>query len=155
MELTMGEQNNFVKISKDGITGGGRGCGACPRTISVHFVLQYCWTYSNLLPMGLHVVQSVLFNKSPYVSQSIANCTFYHSSRSYHGYTWLYLTLVHSPMALLGSPSLYYTLPWLYLTPLHSTIALTRGSTSLFYTLPRLYLSILESTTLYHGSTWL
>ena len=147
----MGEQNNFVKISKDGITGGGRGCGACPRTISVHFVLQYCWTYSNLLPMGLHVVQSVLFNKSPYVSQSIANCTFYHSSRSYHGFTWLYLTPLHSTMALLGSihdsTTLYHGSTWFSFTLLHSSMALLDSTTLYHSSNSRLYFTLLHSTT--------
>ena len=84
----------------------------------------------------------------------------------YYGPTWLYLALLHSTMALLGSTWLYYTqatiaLPgstwlfyigftWLYWTPLHSTMAL-RSSTTLYYTLPWLYLTRLDSTWLYYN----
>ena len=72
------------------------------------------------------------------------NMALLDSTTSYHGCTWLYLTLLHSTMALLRStwlyycntvPSLYHILPWLYCT------------------LPWVYLALLGSTTLYHGYT--
>ena len=60
----------------------------------------------------------------------------------YHGFTWLYLTLLLSTIPLLGpthgssllyfslldSTTLYYGSTWLYMTLLHSTTALL-GST--------------------------
>ena len=78
----------------------------------------------------------------------------------YHGSTWLYLTLLHSTIALLCStPALhYYMLQRLYLalldtTVLQSTKALL-GFTCLYYNLQWLYLTLLDSTTLDNGSTW-
>ena len=90
--------------------------------------------------------------------------TFYNGSS-----TWLYLTLPHTTMALLGSTWLYYTLPWFYLALLDTTtlyhgsswlydilpiFSLTLHNSTTFYQCsPWLYLTLLDSTTLYHGST--
>ena len=76
--------------------------------------------------------------------------------RQFHQASWLYMTLLHAIVTLLGSTSLYYTLQWLYLALLYSMIALPQsttlyhGSTWLYYTLRWLYLDLLDSTTLYH-----
>ena len=62
--------------------------------------------------------------------------------------------LLQFTMALLGSTwTLYQGSTMLYLTPLHSRIALL-GSIRLYDT-PLLYLYLFDCTTLYHGYTWL
>ena len=85
----------------------------------------------------LSLVQCMTKSLFPFLPLPLTQATLYHGS------TWLYLTLLHSIMALLAVPystTLYHGSTWLYLTLLHSIMAL---------------LALPYSTTLYHGSSWL
>ena len=71
--------------------------------------------------------------------------THLHGSLLYDGYTFVY-----------SSTSLYYSLPWLYLTLLHTTMALPDSttlyiwSTLLYFTLLHSIMALFDSTSLYH-----
>ena len=85
----------------------------------------------------------------------VALLTFYQGSIWLNqGSTLLYLTLLHSTLALFGSMWLYYP----SLTLLHSIMYLL-SCNSLTYTLPwpylAIYLALLDCTLLFHGSAWL
>ena len=69
---------------------------------------------------------------------------------SYHGFTSLYVTLLHSTMGVVDSTWLYFTVSWLYFSLLGSTLLYT-SFTRLYITLPWLYFYLLDST--YFDST--
>ena len=66
----------------------------------------------------------------------------------HHDFTWLYLSVLHSTIAQLGSTCLHYPLPWL------NILGSILDPTWLYHDSTLLYLTLLQSTMSLLGSTW-
>ena len=79
-----------------------------------------------------------------YIPQAWFYFTPLESPLHFNSYTYLYLTLLPSPITLLHSTWLYIILPWSYFTLLDTTL-LYHGFTSLYLTLLPSTIALLES----------